>query len=158
MALLPFFQWCEASAVGTAIRESVWLFAAIEAMHLLGLALIGGAVLLVNLRMFGYGMKEQPVAELAREAQPWMIGSLALMVPTGVLLFLSESTKCYYSTAFWIKMVCLTLALIFTFTIHRRVAGDRETQAHQLRNRVVAAVSVMLWFGVAWGGRWIGFS
>jgi hypothetical protein len=158
VALLPFFQWCEASAVGTAIRESVWLFAAIEAMHLLGLALIGGVVLLVNLRMFGYGMKEQPVAELAREAQPWMIGSLALMVPTGVLLFLSESTKCYYSTAFWIKMVCLALALIFTFTIHRRVAGDGETQAHQLRNRVVAAVSVMLWFGVAWGGRWIGFS
>ena len=158
MSLLPFFQYCEASTIGTAIRGSVWLFAAIEAMHLLGLALIGGAVLMVNLRMFGYGIKEQPVAELARNAQPWVIVSLAVLLPTGVMLFLSESVKCYYSPAFWVKMVSLFLALVFTFTVHRNVASADEAQVGQLQYRIVATISVILWFGVAWGGRWIGFS
>lgn len=158
MSLLQLFQWCEASAVGTAIRESLWLFAAIEALHLLGLCLIGGAVLMVDLRMFGYGIKQQSVADLARDAQPWLIVSLVVLLPTGLMLFLSESTKCYYSTAFWVKMASLFLALIFTFTVHRKVATADEARVSQFQSRIVAVISVILWFGVAWGGRWIGYS
>lgn len=158
MSLLQLFQWCEASAVGTAIRESLWLFAAIEALHLLGLCLIGGAVLMVDLRMFGYGIKQQSVADLARDAQPWVIVSLVVLLPTGLMLFLSESTKCYYSTAFWVKMASLFLALIFTFTVHRKVATADEARVSPFQSRIVAVISVILWFGVAWGGRWIGYS
>src|SRR5918911_586356 len=104
MDLLPLFQWCEASTVGNAIRTSTWAFAVIESVHLLGLAAIGGAVLVVDLRMLGLGLKRQSVPELAREVQPWLGGSLIVMLVTGVALFLSESIKCYYSTPFWVKM------------------------------------------------------
>src|SRR5712692_1142414 len=117
MSLLPFFQWCEASMVGRAIRLSPWAFAVIESVHLLGLAAIGGAVLIVDMRLLGLGLRRQPVAEVARDAQPWLVGSLAVMVTTGVLLFLSESIKCYYSTPFRLKMTSLLLATVFTFTV-----------------------------------------
>src|SRR5713226_2028578 len=120
--LLPFFQWCENSALGDAIRSSAWLFPAIEAVHLLGLALIGAAVLLVDMRLLGLGLRRQPVAALARDAQPWFIISLFIMLPTGFLLFMSEAIKCYYHIAFWVKMSCLFLAIVFTFTIRRQVA------------------------------------
>src|SRR5437764_11894363 len=104
MSLLPLFQWCEASAIGSAIRTSPWAFAVIESIHLLGLAAIGGAVLVVDLRMLGLGLRRQPIADLARSVHPWFVGSLAVMLVTGVGLFLSEAVKCYYSTPFWVKI------------------------------------------------------
>ena len=59
MNLLAFFQWCEATSLGTAIRETTWAFAVIESVHLLALSVIGGAVLLVDLRLLGFGLRHQ---------------------------------------------------------------------------------------------------
>src|SRR4030095_5547943 len=112
MSLLPFFEWCEKAAIGEAIRNSQWLFPVIESVHLLALVVIAGAVLVVDMRLFGLGLRRQPVAQLARDARPWLIGSLMVMVATGIPLFLSEATKCYYSLAFSVKMTALLLAII----------------------------------------------
>jgi hypothetical protein len=154
--ILEIFQSIENSGVGEAIRDSKWLFPVIEAVHLLGLAVIGGAVLIVDLRLFGYGLRSQPVRQVARGAQPWLIGSLAVMLLTGSLLFSSEATKCYYHDAFWVKMTSLALAILFTFTIRRRVTLSKKIAP--VWSKVVAIVSVALWSGVGIGGRWIGFS
>jgi hypothetical protein len=156
--LYPFFEWCEATAIGDAIRTSLWAFAVIESVHLLGLAAIGGSVLVVDLRMLGIGLRRQPVAEVARNAFPWLVGSLAVMLVTGVALFLSEAIKCYYSTPFWVKMGSLALAMPFTFTVRRKVTLADEASIRPIWYKVVALVSLSLWFGVGAGGRWIGFS
>jgi hypothetical protein len=158
MSLLPFFQWCYQSAIGETIRESIWLFPVIEAFHLLGLGLTVGAVLMVDLRLLGAGLRKQPVAELAAAVQPWLLGSLTLMITSGTLLFLSEAVKCYYSFPFWVKMTSLFLVLLFTFTVRRRVTRTGLASDRPLLGQVTALVSLTLWFGVAWGGRWIGFS
>jgi hypothetical protein len=158
MSLLPFFTWCEQSAIGEAIRNSLWLFPVIESVHLLGLVVIAGAVLLVDMRLLGLGLRRQPVAQLARDAQPWLVGSLMVMLTTGILLFLAEATKCYYSPAFAVKMTSLLLAILFTFTVRRKVALAAEGRVGPLWSKLVAVVSVMLWSGVGIGGRWIGFS
>ena len=156
--LLPYFQALEAGPIGEAIRQSTWLFPFIEAFHLVGLAVIGGAVLLVDFRLLGLGLKRQPVAELARDAQPWVIGGLLFMIASGLLLFLAESIKCYYSFAFWTKMTALALAIIFTFTVRRRVTFADEARFSPVVGRAVGAISILLWSTVGWGGRWIGFS
>jgi hypothetical protein len=121
MSLLPFFEWCYQTAIGETIRDSTWLFPVIEAFHLLGLGLTAGAVLIVDLRLLGVGLNRQPVALLSSYVEPWLLGSLTLMFTSGVLLFLSEAIKCYYSLPFWVKMTSLFLVLLFTFTIRRRV-------------------------------------
>jgi len=158
MSVLDFFHWCEQSGIGNTIRQSSWLFPLIEAIHLLGLGLIGGAVLVVDLRLLGLGLRRQSTAQLARDAQPWLIGSLLLMMTTGGLLFLSESIKLYYHEAFWFKMASLILAIVFTFTIQRKVILAGETRLRPVWSKVVALVSILLWSGVGIGGRWIGFS
>jgi hypothetical protein len=158
MSLLPFFTWCEQTAIGEAIRNSQWLFPVIESVHLLGLVVIAGAVLVVDMRLFGLGLRQQPVAQLARDAQPWLMGSLMVMLTSGILLFLAEAIKCYYSPAFAVKITSLILAITFTFTVHRKVALADEGRVAPLWGRLVAVVSVALWSGVGIGGRWIGFS
>ncbi len=130
----------------------------IESVHLLALAVLGGTLLVVDLRLFGAGLREQSVRQLARDAHPWLVGALLVMMATGVPLFLSESIKCYYNTAFWVKISTLPVAILFTFTVRRRVTMADDTYAGPYRSRLVALVSLMLWFGVAAAGRWIGFS
>jgi hypothetical protein len=156
--LLPYFQAIENGPIGATIRDSLWLFPFVEAFHLLALAVIGGAVLLVDFRLLGLGLKRQPVAELARDVQPWLIGSLLFMIASGVPLFMSEAIKCYYSFAFWTKMTALALAIAFTFTIRRRVTLADDARVRPAVARAVGAISILLWSTVGWGGRWIGFS
>jgi hypothetical protein len=158
VTLLPLFEWCEATAVGHAIRDSLWLFPVIESVHLLALAVLGGALLVVDLRLFGVGLRRLPSSELARDMQPWLVGSLLVMIGTGIPLFLSESIKCYYSPPFWVKMTTLPIAILFTFTIRRRIASSDESIVKPRWRKLVALVSLALWFGVAAAGRWIGFS
>ena len=155
--LLSFFEWCDATAMGAAVRNSLWLFPTIEAVHLLGLCVLGGSLLVVDLRLLGLGLKRQTIAELHAQLRPWLVGALAVMVATGLLLFLSEAVKCYYNQSFWVKITTLPIALLFTFAVRARVAraGGLETSA---RTRLVGATSIALWFTVAAAGRWIGFS
>jgi hypothetical protein len=158
MSLLPLFQWCYQTGIGEAIRNSTWLFPVIEAFHLLGLGVTVGAVLIVDLRLLGVGLRRQPVAQLAADVEPWLLGSLTLMFASGSLLFLSEAIKCYYSFPFWVKMTSLFLVLVFTFTVRRRVMRISPAPDRPLSDRLTALISLGLWIGVAWGGRWIGFS
>jgi hypothetical protein len=154
--LLSYFQWIENSGIGQAIRSSKWMFPVIEAVHLAGLSLIGGAVLILDMRLFGIGLRQTPVARLDRAVQPFLTGSLALMLITGTLLFVSESVKCYYSLAFWMKMAFLALAIIFTYTVQRKVTLANQAPGPFL-SKLVAVMSIILWAGVGVGGRWIGF-
>jgi hypothetical protein len=158
MDLLPFFQWCYDTPVGDAIRNSNWLFAIIEAFHLVGLGILGGAVLIVDLRLLGVGLRKQPVAQLWAATQPWLLGSVILLFVSGIPLFLSEAIKCLYSFPFWVKMTSLLLVLLFTFTVRRRVVQTGAASERPLAGRLTAIISLSLWFGVAWGGRWIGYS
>lgn len=156
--MLPVFQAIEFSAIGQAIKTSSWAFAVIESVHLLALAVIGGAVLVVDLRLLGLGLRRQTVTEVARDAQPALVWSLVTMLATGFGLFVSEAIKCYYSTPFWVKMSSLALAILFTFTIKRRVTLVENVTASPAALRLVAVVSLALWFAVGASGRWIGFS
>jgi len=155
--LLPFFEWCESLWLGQFIVNSNWLFPVIEAAHLLALSVLGGALLVVDLRLLGLGLTSRSAAELWRAARPWMIGAVAMMIATGVPLFLSEPIKCYYNDSFWVKMTTLPIAIAFAFTIRSRVTEDavRNTARRQM---LVGALSIALWVTVAAAGRWIGFS
>ena len=155
--LEPFFRWCESTLVGRAVADSVWAFPVLEAVHLLGLCLLGGALLVVDLRMLGLGLTGQPVSRLARHSRPWLLAAIAVMVATGIPLFLSEAIKAYYNTSFWVKMSTLPVALAFTFGVRERVARTEGLDPGP-RCKLIGAVSLALWFTVAAAGRWIGFS
>lgn len=155
MSIYAQFSAVESSQLGSAIKDSLWLFPAIEAVHLIALALLGGAVLMLDLRLLGAGLTLQPTAMVERSTRPWLIVALTTMVATGVLIGISEALKLYDKPAFWVKMTALLMALIFTFAIklpqaRRNVSG--------MRAKVLGAVSISLWFTVALAGRWIGFS
>jgi hypothetical protein len=154
---MAFFLWCNDTALAAAIRDSVWLFPVIEVFHLIGLAALAGAVLLVDLRLIGVGLQGVPVSRLARAARPWLLASLVLTIVSGVLLFVSEPLKCYENPAFWLKLACLTAALVFTALVRPRFTRDTSSTGTRIGGRLAGLASVLLWTGVAGPGRGIGF-
>ncbi|MCH2169723.1 hypothetical protein MK489_02975 [Myxococcota bacterium] len=156
MTAFEIFDRLEQTAIGEAIRNSSWLFPVVEALHLVGLALLGGAVLLVDLRLLGFGLTTRSPAYLVGQARPWLWSALALMFATGIPLFLSEALKCYGSPPFALKMGALALALVYTFGVRNRLVGRLSPAAHW-RARALGGISLLLWFTVAASGRWVGF-
>src|SRR5882672_3450606 len=91
--LMSFCEWADSSFFGHGIRNSVWLFPFVEIFHLLALAVLGGTVLILNLRLLGIRFQRERVSDLARDVQPWMRGSLAVMLVSGFFLFRSEERR-----------------------------------------------------------------
>jgi hypothetical protein len=155
--VLSFCQWCNNSFFGHGIRDSVWLFPFVEIFHLLALSVLGGTILIINLRLLGFRFWGESPSDLAREVRPWTLGSLAVMLISGFLLFSTEAVKMFGNWAFQVKMSSLVLAILFTFTIHRKVAMSDEGRVSPLWRRLVAVISLILWAGVGLGGRAIGY-
>jgi hypothetical protein len=155
--LLWFCQWCNNSVWGHGIRDSVWLFPFVEIFHLLGLGVLGGTILVLNLRLLGLGFRGGRTADLAEDFTPWMVGSLSVMLLSGFLLFSTEAVKMYGNWAFRWKMIFLLAAILFTFTIHRKVVMSEETRVTRASRALVAVISLLLWAGVGLGGRALGF-
>ena len=156
-SLRPFFEWSYGSAVAVWIRDSTWVFAWLEVFHLLGLTVLLGTVLVLSLRLSGLAMQHQPVAQLAREMSPWSSAGLALMIATGSLMFSSEAMKCFDSEPFRFKMVFLFLAIIFHFTLYRKVSRTNEDRFRPVLGKLAAGIALVLWFGVGAAGRAIAF-
>jgi len=153
--LLPIFQWLDGSWLGLWIADSNWLFPAIEAVHIVALTILFGAILLLNLRILGFSMAGKPVTQLARELSSWVFCSLIIILTTGIMLFSSEAMKSYMSVPFQVKMVLLFTAIIFHYTLYGRVTHADE--ARGAWSKAAAIISILLWTGVGIAGRGIGF-
>jgi hypothetical protein len=155
-SLLPLFDWYGHTALAHIMSDSAALIATAQIIHLIGMALLIGTIMMVDLTMLGLGFKRHPVSRVARELAPWTSAGLAIMLATGPLNLASEAQRCYDSSFFWIKMGLIVLAVAFHFTVHRRVTLA-EPPVSASRARVVACVSLTLWFGIAVAAKFIGF-
>jgi Family of unknown function (DUF6644) len=151
-----FFQWMNDLPFSKALGASVWQFATIQALHLVFVAILAGALLIVDLRLMGVGVKDRPVSDVARDAHPWLIFALLALTVTGVPQMMQNATREYFSFFFWLKMAFLFAALVFTFTVRRRVTLADEARVAPVWAKTVGLVSIVLWAGVAIPARLIG--
>ena len=159
--MLEFCQWLEQTSVGTAIRQSLWLFPAIETVHLLGMAALVSTVTVLDLRLLGWAARQQPVSRVAARTIPWAWAGFAAQVVTGALLFSSEAVKIWGNPAFRLKMLLLLLAgvqaLIFQMSMSRRLPDWDERASLPPITKIMGLASLLLWAGIVTAGRFIGF-
>jgi len=161
MSVLSICQAIQDSAVGTSIRESVWVFPGIETVHVLALALSVGTIILLDFRLIGAGMRHTPVSQIINGLKRWYLAGFVLMFASGALLFWSEAAKCYKSGPFRFKLLFLLLAGInaLIFELRYKPTMDewdrrKETPAGA---KVVGWCSLMFWVGVIALGRWTAY-
>lgn len=157
-AIYPVFKWMQNSAVTTAIQASWWAGAAINIGHLLSLVMFMGGVMIVNLRLVGAGIRDQPLSQVSAEARPWMLGGFTGLLITGALQLTSLAERNFYNWNFWCKMTVLLFTLIYTLTIWRRAIRTDAIMAQPMKAKLVGLLSFLLWLGVIIPGRLIGLT
>ncbi len=117
-----------------------WIFPVVQSIHLVGIALFVGTIIIGDLRILGYALRRYAVADISDRFAPWTRAGLAIMLTTGPVLFASDITRYSSNPAFLVKMAILAVALVFRFTVQRR-------------ERWVAIISIALWTCVVLAGR-----
>ena len=153
--LLEIIYLLEDSYIGEYVRSSLWLFPVIQSFHLIGLGILGGAVVVGDLRLMGILMRTESTRYVIRVTRPWFNFGLFILIITGIPLFLSEAVKCYYSRAFWIKISCLLLGTLFVYFIRNPIVLSKD---ENFMIKILGFLSFSLWVVTAASGRWIGFS
>jgi hypothetical protein len=154
--LQSYFESVGNWPVSKAIGESLWIYPVVQAVHLVFLAILIGALLIVDLRLLGRGMIRQSVAQVAKDAWPWLLIGIGGMVLTGIPQLMQNAGREYHSEFFWQKMYFLAAALVFTFTVRRKLTQAPEGRVAPIWGKAVAIVSILLWMNVAISGRLIG--
>jgi hypothetical protein len=157
MPLLPLLQSASNWAPIVLIRDSKYGMPTIQSFHLLGLTMLLATVVALDLRLAGLGMKDYGLAKLARQLKPLTMGAIALVMSSGLLIFLATPGKYLDSRPFRLKMALLGSALLFHFGVLRRLTTADSVDRPRLVNALMAFLSVILWFGVGWAGRAIAF-
>jgi len=133
-----------------------WVFPVIESLHICGFTLLVGTIVILDLRLLGLRLREQPVSQLARALSPWIWAGIIAQLVTGPYLFSGDPFEYVQIPAFRVKMLLFLLALIFHFTVIRAATAPSRDAAPLGWRRPAAAVSLCLWVGVMLAGLWIG--
>jgi hypothetical protein len=165
MTMPGFLLAAEHTSLGAAMRGELggeWLFPIVETLHVISLAMVFGSIVMVDLRLVGATSRNSAVSRLSGEVLPYTWGAFICAVITGTLLFISKAHVYFYNLQFQLKFLCMFLAGVnmaaFHFGAYRRVLEWNETHPPPRAARLAGALSIALWVGVIFFGRWIGFT
>jgi hypothetical protein len=156
MSTEVLFNSIQHSSLGDVLGKADPLIGALsQLIHIAGLILILSAVVLVNLRLLGFGLKRQSLPELVKTTTPQIWYGLVLLVLSGLFIFIPSATIYLHNTAFWTKFSLLAIVLVIQFTLFRKVTSVENPKRGVAI--LTAVTSLVLWFGVAFAGRFIGY-
>jgi len=154
----------EASSLGVAMRQWLWLYPSVEIVHITGIGLLFGSIAVLDLRLLGFS-RTLSVRQLARHVLPWTAASFALIVPSGLMMFTAHASDFIQSGVFVLKMglilaAGLNAALFHTITFRTADVWDSD----EMRKlppppsaRLAGALSLSLWIAVIACGRLLAY-
>ncbi len=155
-----WLEWLEKSGWAVGIRQSLWLYPALEIVHILGIVLLVGAAFLFDLRLLGFS-RNLPVTALSKHLLHWSQRGLILIIPSGILLFTTNAQALGVDPVFWTKVGLIWVAAMNVFVFHRFVyepfkyrgaSGDLPGMA-----RLCAGISIVVWVAVVACGRLLAY-
>jgi len=154
----------EASSLGVAMRQWLWLYPSVEIVHLTGIGLLFGSIAVLDLRLLGFS-RTLSVKELARHVLPWTAASFALIVPSGLMMFTAHASDFIQSGVFVVKMglilaAGLNAALFHTITFRTADVWDSDGMRKlppPPSARLAGALSLLLWISVIACGRLLAY-
>lgn len=162
MNIASLLTWIEGTSLANQIRESLLLFPVLESIHVIGLALVFGTIVVIDLRLLGIASSERPFDRVAADILKWTWVAFALTALTGGLMFTTNATVYYNNFYFRMKMLLLVLSAVnmaaFEVTARRTVREWNASPRAPRAGRAVAVASLVIWLGVIFAGRMIGFT
>lgn len=162
MSLDNIASWLATTRSSQVIQEISWVIPTVQTIHILCIAVVIGSVLLLDLRLLGLAMPGQSVESLARRFLPWVWWTVLLLLLSGSILLVGEPERSLTNPTFQLKMgfllVVLVLTAVFQLGLRRDPQYWQRTVLHRSSMRLIAVVSLLLWFGIVFAGRWIAYT
>jgi len=162
MDIVAFLKSLEASGLATRIRDSLWLFPLIESTHVIGLALVFGTIVIIDLRLLGIASTQRSFKRMASDILKWTWAAFALTALTGTLMFSTNAVVYYHNFFFRTKMLLLVLSginmLIYELTAGRTIHSWDKAPSAPPAGKTAAAASLVMWISIIVMGRLIGFT
>src|ERR1700683_2904860 len=162
MDIAAFLKFLESSGLATRIRDSFFLFPLLESAHVFGLALVFGTISIVDLRLLGIASTRRSFQRMASDILKWTWAAFAVTGLTGALMFITNAAVYYHNFFFRTKMLLLLLTginmLVFELTAGRTIHGWDRAPSAPRAGQAVAALSLIMWIGIIFMGRLIGFT
>jgi hypothetical protein len=154
-------SWPISSAMRGETPGSDWLFPIVETLHVMAFTLVVGSIAMVDLRLLGLASRDNSISRLSNEVLPWTWIAWSLAALFGSLMFIAKAHVYAGNLQFRLKFVCMALAaanmLVFHFSTFRHVTSWDMGEL-PIRAKVAGALSLLLWIGVVFFGRWTGFT
>jgi len=161
-ALSEFSKWLAATPLSHAIQTTGWIIPTVQTIHILSVAVVFSSATLVNLRIWRLLQRDAPLPEIARRFLPAIWPVLLVLLITGSLLIIGEPRRSLVNSTFYLKMALLAFAIVLTAGLQRWISsspnswdGDRR---RQMTGRVAATLSILVWCGIVFVGRWIAYT
>ena len=162
MDLYQIFSAVEQTDLAAWVREGMLALPIINALHVIGVALVFGTISIVDMRLVGFQSVTRRYSQVADELLKWTWIGFAFALFTGVLMFIANATTFYVNTQFWVKMGLLALAglnmIVFELLTVRSVEDWDDQKITPPAARFAGFASLTFWTLVIIFGRWIGYS
>jgi hypothetical protein len=151
------FEWMERSPIGEFMRGSQLIFPIFEIIHLLGLALFVGTLVLTDMGLLGLAMRRQPIHQVVAALAPWTWRGFAILLLTGPFMFTAQAAKWHDNPIFWLKMLLLIIATVFQLSVRRKIAS-MDLPLRPATAKLIGAVSLILWISLALSAKMMEFA
>lgn len=137
------------------LNTNEWAFPLAECIHIAAFAMSIGSIAIVDIRLLGVGMRHQSAAQLVKDTTLWTMAGLIIVITSGLVIFSSDPIRYFYNPSFRLKNICLVLAILYNYTIHRKVAMSKPPPFVAV---TVATVSLLLWVTIVFAGLFYAFT
>lgn len=137
------------------LNNNEWSFPLCECIHIAAFAMSIGTIAIVDLRLLGIGMRHQTAAQLVKDTSLWTLAGLVIVISSGLVIFSSDPIRYFYNPSFRLKNIMLVLAIIYNYTLHRKVAFSK---APPFVSKLTGVVSLMMWVTIVFAGLFYAFT
>ena len=144
--LYPAFQWIESTPISNYVSGSMVVVPFAGVTHLLSLALLGGCILMVDMRVLGFGVGSWSATKMERTVRPMLIAAIVAVLASGFILFFGQVLRVYSSPPFWVKITTLVAAIVFTFTVRNKLIDEEKAPSGATKALGIAAAGTWIFF------------
>jgi len=160
-ALLDFCSWLEETPLSQAIQSAGWIVPTVQTVHILSIAAVLSSVLMIDLRLMGLLGRDQPLARVSARFRPVIWRTLPVLLATGAVMIVGEPARSLANPVFQLKMALLVAAMIVTLSyqvpLGRNPAFWEGSTGRRGAAQIIAVLSLLLWTGIVFAGRWIAY-
>jgi len=157
-----FAAWLATTGLSVAIQKNeVWVIPTIQSVHIVGIGIVLGCVLMLTLRVLGMAGMDRTLPQVTRRFGPWLTWALLLLLVTGLALIVGEPKRELLAFSFWLKMLLVACGAALSWWFQRSVRNNEQAWEtvllHRTRVRALATAALLIWIAIIFLGRFIAY-